>query len=173
MRGFHWALAVTFLLSLAGAAAAADKSQAVFRQFNVLEIENFENLKVPAKELMPESWIPAIREEVAQQVTGLHRFRRVLDSEDQKVTRAEAEKILILRGKIIEYTQGSKAARTIVGLGAGKGKISAMCVFVDKATGAVILERRVGGSVWSGGESTARSILSLAKEVAGVIEKYW
>jgi len=161
------------LLSLAVCALAADKPKVRLREFTALDIENFENPKFQTKEPMPESWIPLIREDISQRVIQLHKFRRVMDFEDEKAAKPAAEKVLVLRGKITEYSQGSEAARRLIGLGAGKGKIVALCSFVDKATGNVIWERKVDGRVIGAGQSTEGAIKGLSKEVAGVIGGNW
>ncbi len=169
----HPVVTAAVLLAMAIGVMAADKPKVPFRQFTALEVENFENPKFQTKEPLPEAWIPAIREDIAQRVIQTHKFRRVMDFEDEKVTKPATDKVLVLKGKITEYSQGSQAARVIIGLGAGKGKIVAMCTFVDKATGDVVWERKVDGRVIGAGQSTEGAIKGLSKEVAGVIGNHW
>jgi hypothetical protein len=152
---------------------AADKPKERLRQFGALEVENFDNPKMETKEPMPDSWIPTIREEIIQRVIDKHRFRRVADFEDTKAGRNESEAVLCLRGRIVEYTQGSFAKRFLIGLGAGKGKIVAKLQFIDKASENVIWERKVDGRVIGATQSTEGAIKGLGKEVAGVIDDNW
>ena len=58
-------------------------------------------------------------------------------------------------------------------MGAGKGKIVAMCTFLDKSTGEVIWERKVDGRVIGAGQSTQGAIKGLSKEVAKVVGEKW
>lgn len=164
-----WKILVVVLITTA--AAAADKPKERLRQFGALEVENFENSKMETKEPMPDSWIPTIREEIIQRVIDKHKFRRVADFEDAKAAKNESEAILLVRGKIIEYTQGSFAKRWLVGMGAGKGKIVAHLQFLDKASGKVIWDRKVDGRVIGTMQSTEGAIEGLGKEV--VIDENW
>ena len=106
-----------------------------------------------------------------QQIIRKHQFRRVMDFEDPKVPEPEFERVLLLRGKIVEFTRGSQAMRYLVGFGAGKGKIVALCYFVDKESGEVIWERQVDGRVIGFGQPTEGGIQGLAREVAKRIRK--
>ena len=162
--------AIVLLVVAATVFAGTPKPAVQLRQFTAVEVENFENPKFETKEPMPESWIPLIREDIAQRLIALHKFARVADFEDGKVTKPEKERVLVIRGKITEYSQGSQAARMLVGFGAGKGKIVAMLQYVDKETGQVIWERKVDGRVIGAGQSTEGAIKGLSNEVAKVTE---
>ena len=144
-----------------------------FRTFTALEVENFENPKFQTKAPLPDDWLPLMREDITQRVIATHRFYRVMDFEDAKVKKPEAEHVLLLRGTILEFTHGNQAARFLVGMGAGAGKIVVNCEFVDKATGSVVFVRKVDGKVIKVGESSEGAIKGISKEIAGVINDAW
>ena len=173
MRRLSTILIVGLLLFAAPLGGSGDKAKVPFGKYTALEVENFENPKYETKEPMPDDWLPIIREDIVQRVIELHKFRRVADFRDPKVPDPEAERVLVLRGKVIEFTHGSQAARVIIGLGAGKGKIVAMCSFVDKATGDVLWQRKADGRVIGAGQATEGAIKGLSKEIAKHIRENW
>lgn len=166
-------LVVLLLLATAPSLLAQGKPKQSLRNFTALDVENFENPRLQTKEAMPEDWIPIIREDIVQRVIEIHRFRRVKDFVDSKVSEKPAERVLILRGKIMEFTRGSMAKRYLVGFGAGKGKIVAMCTFVNKNSGNVVWERKVDGRVIGTFQDTQGAIKGLSKEIAKVIQGSW
>jgi hypothetical protein len=183
MRRLFLLFSVVSLLLLFGlvqTVSSDDKPKTRLSKYTILEVENFDNprfeTKEPSfetKEPMPNDWVPIIREDIVQRVIEKHRFHHVADFHDEKVTNPPAEKTLVLRGKITEFTQGSQAKRYLVGFGAGKGKIVARCQFVDKDTGEVIWERKVDGRVIGTFQSTEGAIKGLSTEVAKVIDQSW
>ncbi len=144
-----------------------------FGDFTAVEVENFENPSYETKEPMPDGWIPIIREDIVQQIIRLHQFKRVMDFEDPQAPDPDKERVLVIRGKITEFTHGSAAKRYLVGFGAGKGKIEAMCEFVDKETGETIWQRKADGRVIGTGQPTQGAIKGLAKEVAKHVRKHF
>jgi diadenosine tetraphosphatase ApaH/serine/threonine PP2A family protein phosphatase len=176
MRRLFLLLSVVCLLVLFGlvqTVSSDDKPKTRLSKYTTLEVENFDNPRFETKEPMPSDWVPIIREDIVQRVIEKHRFHHVADFHDEKVTDPPAEKTLVLRGKITEFTQGSQAKRYLVGFGAGKGKIVAKCQFVDKDTGEVIWERKVDGRVIGTFQSTEGAIKGLSTEVAKVIDQNW
>jgi Domain of unknown function (DUF4410) len=166
--------AIAGILATATAVTAgAEKPKVPFRTFSALEVENFQNPKYQTKAPMPDDWLPLIREDITQRVIATHRFQRVMDFEDPKVTKPDTERVLVLRGTVVEFTHGSQAARFLVGMGAGAGKIVVNCEFVDKATGDVVFTRKVDGKVIGTGQSTEGAIKGISKEIAGVINSSW
>jgi hypothetical protein len=164
----------TVLLVLGVIPSLADsKPKIPFHEFTALEVQNFDNPKYETKEPMPDGWLPIIREDIVQRVIELHKFHHVVDFHDTNVTDPPKERVLLLRGKVIEFTQGSQAARFIVGFGAGKGKIVTLCEFVDKDTGEVIWQRKADGRVIGVGQPTEGAIKGLSKEIAKHISENW
>ena len=154
-------------------ALADGKPRVPFRNFTAIEVENFDVPRYETKDPMPESWIPLIREDVVQRAIELHLFNRVADFKDPAVQAPEKERVLLVRGRVTEFTHGSQAARILVGFGAGKGKIVVMCEFVDKATGEVIWQRQADGRVIGAGQSTEGAVKGLSKEIAKHIRENW
>jgi hypothetical protein len=167
------ALIVALVLAASVLTMGAEKPKLAFRNFSAFEVENFQNPKYQTKAPMPDEWLPLIREDITQRVIATHRFQRVMDFEDPKVKKPEAERVLLLRGTIVEFTHGNQAARFLVGMGAGAGKIVVNCEFADKATGDVVYVRKVDGKVIGTGESTEGAIKGISKEIAGVINGAW
>ncbi len=161
------------LLFISTTISASDKPKVSFRSFSALEVENFELPKYETKDPMPENWIPLIREDVVQRAIELHVFNRVADFKDPAVPVPEKERVLVVRGKVIEFTHGSQAARVLVGFGAGKGKIVVLCDFIDKETGEVIWQRKADGRVIGAGQSTEGAVKGLSKEIAKHIRENW
>jgi hypothetical protein len=151
----------------------AEEPKVPFRNFSAFEVENFQNPNYQTKAPMPDDWLPLIREDITQRVIQTHRFQRVMDFEDPKVKKPETERVLVLRGTVVEFTHGNQAARFLVGMGAGAGKIVVNCEFVDKSTGDVIFTRKVDGKVIGGGQSTEGAIKGISKEIAGVVNDAW
>lgn len=161
------------LAILSSGVVLAEKPKTPFRLFAVLEVENFENPKYQTKAPMPDEWVPLLREDVVQRVIEKHRFHQVADFEDPKAPAPAGDRVLVLRGKIVEFTHGSQAARYLVGFGAGAGKIAVQCEFVDKATGEVIYTRKVDGKVIGTFQSTEGAVSGVSKEIAKVIDGAW
>ena len=170
-RYFLPLLAAFVVLSAMG--SAEEKPKVPFHNFTALEVENFEVPKYETKDPMPESWLPLIREDVVQRAIELHLFSRVADFKDPAAPATGQERVLVLRGKVTEFTHGSQAARVIVGFGAGKGKIVVLCEFVDKQTGQVIWQRKADGRVIGVGQATEGAVKGLSKEIAKHIRENW
>lgn len=170
---FFSVVSLLLLFGLVQTVSSDDKPKTRLSKYTMLEVENFDNPRFETKEPMPNDWVPMIREDIVQRVIEKHRFHHVADFHDEKVTDPLAERTLVLRGKIVEFTQGSQATRFIVGFGAGKGKIVAQCEFVDKDTGEVIWTRKVDGRVIGVGQSTEGAVKGLSKEIAKGIDQNW
>ncbi|HRH40085.1 MAG TPA: DUF4410 domain-containing protein [Pyrinomonadaceae bacterium] len=86
---------------------------------------------------------------------------------------AKTEPNLVLTGTITKYEPGNRAARYLIGFGAGKTKVAALITITDKATGKVVLEKTVDGKVIIGlfGGDSNGATRGLAKEVAIVTKK--
>ena len=75
--------AAVVTLSLA-TCLAADKPKEAFHNFNVLDVEKFENPNFETKEPMPSAWVATIQEDIVRRVIELHKCRRIMDFEDSK-----------------------------------------------------------------------------------------
>jgi hypothetical protein len=166
-------LVLCVMLSATVLVIEAQKPTVKFREFSSFEVEDFRNETAGTQKPMPDAWIPTLREDIAQRVIELHKFQRVADFEDQKAPKPAKERVLVLKGRITEFTRGNQAIRFAVGFGAGKGKIVAACQFIDKESGQVVWERQVDGQVYRTGESTEGAIQGVSKEIKKVINQNW
>jgi len=119
----------------------------------------------------PPDYQAALFEELVTRLTETGKFAQVL-KEGEKAPDGKAA-TLRLTGIVTEVDEGSRAARSLVGFGAGKAKIRAHVKFLDVATGAVKLEkdvygRKIGGGIGGAGinctRGLAREVAKLAKE---------
>jgi hypothetical protein len=69
-----------------------------------------------------------------------------------KVTLAteETEGVLLMKGTIISYEEGSRAKRYFIGFGSGKAYCTIQAVFVDKATGEELARTNFDGELAMG-----------------------
>jgi hypothetical protein len=105
---------------------------------------------------------------LVEEFTKLKKFNRVIRPGDPIPENATGA--IRLTGVVTEVDEGSRAARALVGWGAGKAYIKAHIKFVDEATGALKFEKDVQASMsrgWGGGDSSKVGG-NLAKEVAKV-----
>ena len=105
---------------------------------------------------------------LVEEFTKLKKFNRVIRLGDLILENATGA--IRLTGVVTEVDEGSRAARALVGWGAGKAYIKAHIKFVDEATGALKFEKDVQASMsrgWGGGDSSKVGG-NLAKEVAKV-----
>jgi len=132
-------------------------------KYNVVEITRFdvkEGINFPA------DYQVTLMEELNTQLRDTKRFKEVLrEGETSPEPGAPALKLV---GTVTKYDAGSRAARYLIGFGAGKTKIVAHVKFTDRATGQVLFESDVDGKViigFIGGDSLGAT-RGLAKEVA-------
>jgi hypothetical protein len=119
----------------------------------------------------PPDFQAAFATRLVEEFTKTKKFNRVVKPGDP-VPEGGAGAIK-LTGVVTGVDEGSKAARMLVGWGAGKAWIKAHVKFIDEASGAVKFEKDVqasfsGGAWGSGnaskvGESLAKEIAKLAK----------
>lgn len=80
---------------------------------------------------------------------------------------------LVMTGTITKFKPGNRAARYLIGFGAGMTKIVALVKVVEKATGKILMEENVDGKVIIGlfGGDSKGATRGLAKEVASDTKK--
>jgi hypothetical protein len=90
-----------------------------------------------------------------------------------EATTSEASPKLKLTGEITKYVKGSRAARYLVGMGAGKTKIMADVKLTDVATGEVVFNQVVDGDVTWGlfGGSSDSAKAGVADEIIREMKK--
>jgi hypothetical protein len=100
------------------------------------------------------------------------RFERVFLSTDAAAQEAPARRVKI-SGVITKYSKGSRAARYIIGLGAGRAKLVADITITDAETGDVLLTHKADGHVYGGafGGETGQAKGELASEIIRTMTK--
>lgn len=154
-------ITVVIVLTLIAVATAFAQAQAP--QTQSLEVTVFEVQKGID---FPPDFQAALVDELVKQLTETKKFAQVLKP---GATAPDGKAATIrLTGTVIEFQEGSRAKRYLVGFGAGKTKMRAKVQFVDVATGAVKLEKEVTGRRIGGvaGGSSMGAPHGLAKEVA-------
>ncbi|MFL6374713.1 MAG: DUF4410 domain-containing protein [Pyrinomonadaceae bacterium] len=116
----------------------------------------------------PETWVDTMMAETVDELTRIKKFDEI-SLITNAATPSSRGVNLALTGTVTKFQPGSKAARFWIGMGAGKTKVVAAIKLVDLATGKVLLERDVDGSVikgnWGGGDSSGAT-RGVAVEIA-------
>jgi len=119
----------------------------------------------------PLDWSITMTEEMITQLKETAKFKDICREGETPVDpNAPALKLV---GTVIEYKKGSRAARYLVGFGAGSTVIKAHIKIMDRATGEVLFEDDVDGKVVMGaiGGESVGATRGLAKEIAGKTKK--
>jgi curli biogenesis system outer membrane secretion channel CsgG len=154
-----------------GVAASAQKKQAtgLKNKYANIEIVRFEIKE--GVEKFSADWLITMTEELYTQLKQTGKFKEVL-REGETPTEAAAPTIK-LTGIVTEFNPGSRAARYLVGFGAGSTKIKAHIKILDSTTNEVLFEDDVDGKVVMGamGGESVGATRGLAKEVASKTKK--
>ena len=114
----------------------------------------------------------ALTDELVDQLIQLKRFAQVTRADDP-VPDAQPPEIRVT-GVVTEISEGVRAVRILVGMGAGNGYIRAHVKFIEVATGEVRLEKDVEGQMlrsgWGGGD-TITAAAGLARQIAKLVAK--
>lgn len=170
------------LLAAASAYAQNVDNQSGKTKYQKIEISKFE-IEQGVEKFSDES-LNVMMAEIVEQLKNLNKFDSVaLDSEKPKESqttegnqtesvKASSESTLRLVGTVTEFKEGSRAARYLIGFGAGKAKVKAHIKIIDSG-GAVLLEKDVDGNVVIGvfGGDSKGITRGLAKEIAKVVKK--
>jgi|GEM_PF-1488519 len=164
---------------VAVSAQDAKSSKEVKGKYQSIEVAEFD---VKEGINFPMTWIDAIKSDIVYELKKQNLFKQVSvaakASSETKTETSEAktetsEATIRLVGTVTKYKPGSRAARYLIGFGAGTTKVVTHVKFIDAATGDVLLEKDVDGKViigLMGGDSTGAT-RGLAKEVAKVAKK--
>ncbi len=152
---------------VAGTAVAEEKT--VKGKYQAIEVTRFD-IKPGVEKFSPD-WLVTMNEETIKQLQETGKFKEVL-REGEKPSDANAPTLKLI-GTVIEYKPGNRAARYMVGFGAGKTKVKAHVKILDKATNEVLFEDDVDGKVIMGviGGESIGATRGLAKEVASKTKK--
>jgi hypothetical protein len=161
MKNLILLFAVTFLFSIP--AISQTSTTTGQRSIDVAKLQIKQGVDFPVAKL------DVMTGEIVDELTKLKKFGTV----NSIVGPEAAASDLIFTGTITDYTGGNRAARYLIGFGAGKAKVVAEIKIVDRATGNVLLDRKVDGKVIMGlfGGNTNGATRGLAKEVAKETKK--
>ena len=100
------------------------------------------------------------------------RFEQVFLMSDSAAQTAPARRARVI-GTVTKYSKGSRAARYLIGFGAGRTKLVADVKVLDAETGNVLFEQKVDGHVYGGlfGGETDGAKSNLASEIIKTMTK--
>lgn len=100
------------------------------------------------------------------------RFDQVFLSTDVAASSAPARRVKI-SGEVTKYSKGNRAARYLVGFGAGRTKLVADVKVKDAETGQLLMEQKVDGHVYGGlfGGETDQAKGGLSSEIIKTMTK--
>jgi hypothetical protein len=152
-------IGAVLLLALVAPLAAGPGTLRVFSTIEVMEIENKRNAQ--GKKL-PDEWVPRLREQLRYAVGSLHLFHRIEDQVDAIVKGEDTGRVVRMQVRITDYS-GAQA----------QAKISAVVVFLDKATGEKILERNVDAQLYFDQSATTGALIKLTNKVGDLVKNNW
>ena len=156
------ALCAVFLLASAAFGQASEP-------YGTVEIEKF---AVAQGVEFPENDLNELMSYMVTHFNKSRRFDSVFLSTDSAAQTASAKRVKIT-GTVSKYSKGSRAARYLVGFGAGRTKLVADVKVVDAETGNVLFEQKVDGHVYGGlfGGETDSAKGGLASEIIKTMTK--
>lgn len=156
---------MAFLAFTGGAAAQTEQTG----PYQVVEIERF---SVAEGVEFPENDLNELMSYMVTHFNKSRRFEQVFLSTDTASQTAPARRARVT-GSVTKYSKGSRAARYLVGFGAGRTKLVADVKVVDAVTGAVLMEQKVDGHVYGGlfGGETDSAKGGLASEIIKTMTK--
>jgi hypothetical protein len=144
-------------------------------EYNCLEVEkiqvdrnDFSTKKLERAAAFPEEMRTSLQHKIVGEISR----ENIIPSVKKAGTTACTGKTLIYGGKLTEYKKGSRAARIMIGMGAGKQKIEVDSYIKDKSTGQVlatktVVDRKFGGI--AGGDE-AKGERDFAEKVARFVK---
>lgn len=162
---FLCSLVATFLLAL----CASGQTQAASGPYGVVEIEKF---SVAQGVEFPETDLNELMNYLVLHFNDSRRFDKVFLASDTASREAPARRVKIT-GQVTKYSKGSRAARYLVGFGAGRTKLVADVKVSDAETGQLLFEKNVDGHVYGGffGGKTDEAKGELASEIIKTMTK--
>ena len=164
-RSVPFAIAFTFLLSLASYAQKPSDNKNKYKDLEVVKFDIKPGVEFPEEQLN------GMMDEIVSELQNLKKFGQVFRAGEAQTDTAAAT--LRLEGTVTEFKKGSQAKRYLIGFGAGKTKVLAHVKFIDKSTGNVVFEKDVDGKVVLGlfGGQSKTSLRDVGKEIAEVSKK--
>lgn len=177
---------IAFLMCLVCVAPVYSQNKKT--EYQSVEITKFE-IKPDVK--FPASRLDVMMSEIAEELTKTKKFSSVKNNSPESesaektpeaTTDTDKPKVkpgqiadnsaLYLTGIVTEYKEGNRAARYLIGFGAGRAKVKARIKISDSA-GNILLERDVDGNLIIGAFGGNSSVVTrgLAKEIRKVLLK--
>lgn len=167
MRVLSMILVFSIFCITAQAVLAQTSSAAI--PYQVVEIEKFtvsNGVEFPANDL------EELMGHLVLNFNNSRRFDQVFLSTDAAASSAPARRVKI-SGEVTKYAKGNRAARYLVGFGAGRTKLVADVKVRDAETGQILMEQKVDGHVYGGlfGGGTDQAKGGLSSEIIKTMTK--
>jgi hypothetical protein len=137
--------------------------------YGTVEIEKF---TVASGVEFPENDMNELMSYMVTHFNRSRRFESVFLSTDAASQTAPARRVKIA-GTVSKYAKGNRAARYLIGLGAGRTKLVADVKVTDAETGNLLFEQKVDGHVYGGlfGGETDAAKSGVASEIIKTMTK--
>lgn len=159
-------LAAVFCALLAFVSLSAAQSA---EPYTVVELERF---SVAQGVEFPDNDLSELMSYMVTHFNKSRRFDNVFLSTDAAAQSTSGKRVKI-SGTVSKYAKGSRAARYLVGFGAGRTKLVADVKVVDAETGDLLFEQKVDGHVYGGlfGGETDAAKGGVASEIIKTMTK--
>ena len=152
---------------LCAAALAAAQTPAKYETIQLVPFEAAKGIDFPP------DFQGVMIDSLVKRFAGSKKFTKILRPDE--TAPAPAVPTLKLSGTVLEVDEGSRAARSLVGFGAGQASIKAKVKFADAVSGEVKLETEVTGSYkgtfGTAGGKSANVCDGLAKQIVKLAEQ--
>lgn len=148
---------------------ASSAQTAASEPYKIVEIEKF---AIADGVEFPENDLSELMSYLVTHFNKSRRFENVFLSTDTASQSSPAKRAKIT-GTITKYSKGSRAARYLVGFGAGRTKLVASVKVSDAETGTLLFEQNVDGHVYGGlfGGETDGAKSNLSSEIIKTMTK--
>lgn len=163
-------------LGAIGPIVAAETAPGV-KHDSVLEVErmkvdreNYSTKELERAGKIPDEALDGIQRALIGIATRAGRFQGVRKPAEGA---APGEAVVVLGGRVTDYKEGNRAARLLVGMGAGAQKFEAECVLTDKATGKVLGKERIADKKWGGiaGGNEEKGLEDFSEKVLAFVDR--
>ncbi len=167
--------AMVFLVSLATA-----QTSKPLAGYNVIVVQKIEVGSLAGNSGFPTGYDGILQKTTYSKLASSKLFPTVVDgteapAKDAAAVPREPEKKLLLTGTVIGYDKGSRTARWMVGMGAGKSRVKVRFIAADAATGQELWrsdqEGTFAGTFELGGGSESKAANESTRKVAEKLVK--
>ncbi len=141
MKKIFTAMLFAVVLSLSVSAQSKERSP-----YMIIELDRF---TIAEGVEFPEADLGELMSFMMTHFNRSRRFEQVFFSTDTAAQTADKRRAKI-SGVVTKYSKGSRAARYLIGMGAGRTKLVADVTVADAETGEVLFKQRVDGHVYGG-----------------------